>query len=487
MGSFLSQGKNSYFWFLLGYLADENVYIKDSSLIPYTPSKTQTYVAFYPQFYNAEDPQKLSFEINGIPSAYALITDPSGLVYFDIKTPKGRFELVTRAPNGMVLNREIFFAKNYAMLLAVMAQGYEDREAEIQANYADVRFSEIRSGRLYDVLGVQFDFPPPPGWPVAKYRAAILGGCGPGFIKSFFHGSTKKGVADTIKSITCEDPQILPARRGIRWVVRNRSNSFPTDPTARGFFITARNSTRTFTAPHYRAFLASRNWWANAADIVVTGSRRDVLSESTVRNSNSYFECPVAEPFNLDGLSLRFSIQDLGDLGNIRFFDTVFPLGTSTAALAAAAIVAQNPTVPTDDFYLNDAIYATPSGKLRIGVYPKTGKSFRVSFPSGTAMAQLGILVGAGTDVSNDHLDNPWLITGTLALDDADTPITTGFTIFESTGEIVWDPSTAANTSIPAAGKVLNAAYTYEMRREILAMVGKVQHVNSVIQFEWAS
>jgi hypothetical protein len=481
MGAFLTSDKNGYYWILLSYLADENIYVTDTTLLPNTPSKLQTYVDFYPELYNPVLPQKLTFEINEVPVAYAIITSPSGMVYVDIGVPLGRFTLVTKNAAGDVLRTESYNAKNYAMFLGVMAQSYNERRTDIEANMADQKFQEMRSGRVYNILGAYFDFPPPPGWDVAKYRAAVLGGCGPGFISSFFHGTTKEGVTGTIKSITCEDPTVGPAQGGVRWVVRNQANSNPTDPGAKGFFVTSQaNIGHAFTPPHYRAILASELWWANAVDVTVNGSTMVVPDEQIVKLTNSYIEAPISGPFDLAGLTLQFSIEEVGDPSTKLTYNTSFPLPTTDAFMAAADIVAQNPT-------LTDAVHGSIDGLLRIGVYPVAGKTFRITITAGTALPVLGWKVGDSADVAPDQLANPWLTTP-VGLTVGAVTFTDGvdFVSIPATGEIVWLASTSINIGVPPAGTVMDAAYTYQMRREIIKEVELVKHINDVIRYQWA-
>lgn len=481
MGAFLTNDKNGYYWILLSYLADENIYVTDTTLLPNTPSKLQTYLDFYPELYNAVLPQKLTFEINGRPVAYAIITNPSGLVYADIGVPLGRFTLVVKDEAGNVLKTESYNAKNYAMFLGVMAQSYDERRTDIEANKADQKFQQMRSGRVYNILGAYFDFPPPPGWDIQKYRDAVLGGCGPGFISSFFHGSTKQGVVDTIKSITCEDPTVGEAQGGVRWVVRTQANSNPSDPSTKGFFITSQaNIGHVFTPPHYRAILASELWWANAVDLTVNGSSMVVTDEQIVKLTNSYIEAPIAGPFDLQGMTLQFSVEEVGDPSTKLTYNTSFPLPTTDAYMAAADIVAANPT-------LTDAVHGSVDGLLRIGVYPVAGKTFRITITAGTALPSLGWRVGDSVDVAPDQLANPWLTTP-VSITVGATTFTDGinFVSEPSTGEIVWFPSTAINIGVPPAGTVMNASYTYQMRREITKEVELVKHINDIIQYEWA-
>jgi hypothetical protein len=480
MGAFLTNDKNGYYWILLSYLADENIYVTDTTLLPNTPSKLQTYVDFYPELYNAVLPQKLVFEINGQPAAYALVTNPSGMVYADIGVPLGRFTLVTKDEAGNVLKTESYNAKNYAMFLGVMAQSYDERRTDIELNKADQKFQQMRSGRVYNILGAYFDFPPPPGWDVQKYRDAVLGGCGPGFISSFFHGSTKRGVVDTIKSITCQDPTVGQAQGGVRWVVRNQANSNPTDSGTKGFFVTSQaNIGHVFTAPHYRAILASELWWANAVDLTVNGSSMGVTDEQVMKLTNSFIEAPISGPFDLQGLNLQFSIEDVGDPSTKAIYNTSFPLPTTNAYMAAADILAANPM-------LTDAIHGSVDGLLRIGVYPVAGKTFRITIVGGTALSALGWKPGQSVDVSPDQLANPWLTTpvtitiGAMVFTDG-----IDFVSVPETGEIVWFPSTAINIGVPPAGTVMNAAYTYQMRREITKEVELVKHIDSIINYRW--
>ncbi len=490
MGAFLSANKNGYYPFLLSYLADKNVYLKDQTLIPYTPSRLQTYVDFYPELYNPALIETLSLEINGTLIAQALVNHPAGMVYANIPVPKGKFRMVTRRSDGEIIKIETYNAKNFAMFVGAMAQSYNERLTEINATKADQRFSTIRTGRLYPVLGVMFGFVPPAGWPNSKYRAAILGGCGPGFTSSFFDGATKKGVEDTIESITCQAPVVLPPRRGVRWSVRSSANSNPNDPSVTGFFVRSLANTSPsdpdlgFVAPHHRVSLASLDWWSEAVDIQVPGSERTVgisdAPEEVHRQTESYLQASLTGPFDLQGRTLQFSIEEIGDPTTKILYNTVFPLPTTDAALAAAAILAANPS-------LTSAIYASADGHLRIGVSPQAGKMFRITITAGNSLDVLGLALGDTADVKPDQLDNPFIKASTFVLTDGVTTFVDGvdFNLIPETGQIVWLPSTALNMAVPAAGTTLGASYTYQMRREIVGMVDKVRDVNSIVRWEW--
>ncbi len=479
MGAFLVDGKGGSYWFLLSYLQGKKIYTNDAGVLPYTPDKAHTYVDYYPSLFQRYQGQKFTFTVNGKLVGECVLNDPSGIVYADIAVPRGKFTLVTVSPGGDTLKTETWRATNYAMFISVMAQSYEERRAEIELVKTDQDFLQIRSGRLYPVLGTMFGFPPPPGWPVEKYRAAILGGCGPGFIKAFFDGSTKAGVAGVIKSITCQDPVIAPANDGVRWVVRDEANVDPADPILEGFFVVDDGSVEVFNPPQYRAMLASESWWANAVEISVPGSQRAVVAEQLIKTTDSFLEVPIPVTSDVQGKDLRFSVEEEGNPSSRRYYYTFFPLPTINSAQAAANIIASNPT-------LTPAVYATAAGKLRLGVAPVAGKTFLLTILSGTSLNLLGLNPGDSTHISPDKLANPWLVT-LVSISDGVSTFVDGvdFTSISETGELIWNPSTAANTGVPKAGAILTASYTYQMRREIQDMVSKVAHVSSVINFGW--
>ncbi len=477
MGTFLTSNKSGYFWFLMGYLQDKNVYVNDARILPYTPGKLQTYVDFHPQFPVGT---RLSFEINGNVAGYANIVDATGFVYVDISVPKNRFDLVTKDPAGNMVRTDSFVAKNYAMFIGVMAQSYDERRASVELIKADQRFQQMRSGRLYQNLGVLFDFPPPPGWTVAKYRAAILGGCGPGFISSFWYGGTQRGIVDTIKSITCQDPQILPPQAGIRWVVRNRANSFPTDPTKRGFFVTDLAGMGTlFTPPHYRALVMGQIYEASASRIIVPGSTVTVSNETIMKRTNSFLEGRTPGPYDLSGKTFQFSIEEVGVPATLAVYTVSFPLPTTNATMAASTIR----TVTG----LTDAVHASPTDLLRLGVYPEYAKTIRITVLGGTAIQDLGFYAGDSADVSCDALANP-NVDGNVLLEWNGYLYVHGvdFGVDPLTGEVCWMPSTSLIITVPPAGAALLASYQYRMIREIEHEVDLVRGVNDIIEYDFA-
>ncbi len=52
MGSFFTPGKNEYYWRLLEFLQDSNVYDNDLRVLPYTPSRLQDYTDLFPELFN---------------------------------------------------------------------------------------------------------------------------------------------------------------------------------------------------------------------------------------------------------------------------------------------------------------------------------------------------------------------------------------------------------------------------------------------------
>jgi hypothetical protein len=481
MGAFLLPGKNGCYWTLLSYLQDGNTYISDNSLIPYTPNKLQTYTSFFPELWVDGITTTLSFWINGTLRGHANIFDATGMVYLDVIVPEGPFTLEIKNAKNEIISTEVFNAKNYAMFLDVAAQSYDERRNAIELLKADQNFQEMRSERLWNNIGCFFEFPPPPGWPADKYRAVLLGGCGPGFIKSFFYGGTLKGIVDTIKSITCQDPVVGEAQGGIRWFVRDDAHTDPANPGAEGFFITSdANLAATFTPPQYRAVMASEDYWDNAASISVIGATRTITDEEFIKSSDSFIECKVPEPYNLDGLTLQFSIEEVGVDNTLVTYSTSFPMPTRTAQDAANAILAANPT-------LTGAIHGSTEGFLRIGVQPEAGKVFRVTILGGSALVALGWGAGDSAEISPDSLANPW-VTGNVAVLEGTTSFVQGvdYVVDAARGQIIWFASTSSNIGVPASGTSMTASYIYQMRREIEKAVSLVKRATDIIEFTWS-
>jgi len=490
MGSFMTSDKSGYFWFLLGYLQDNNIYVRDNRLLPYTPGKPQTYVDFYPQFYGETPTAKVTFKINGQQVAQALVSQVSGIVYADIPVQLGKFTLTTWLGTAL-LKTEEFISKNFAMLLGVQAQSYNERLADLQAVAANQSFQTIQSDSLYGVVGANFSFPPPPGWTPQQYRDALLGGCGPGILAAALMGTTQGAISAAVEAVTCQPPQIGPIFGGNRWTVRNRANTFPSNPAVKGFYVTSRaDSGHVFVAPHYRAVTGSELWWSKAVSIAVPGSQRTVVKEVFQKQTNSFLQAGLAEPFVLDGATLTFSVAQVGNPDLTLTYSTVFPIGTSTAALAAAAIIAQNSslaTIPTN----TDPIYAN-NGYLRIGVQSQFGIVFRITAMGGTSLPILGWVAGQSADSACEQLANPWIVYAPLAftlinlyLPDG-TPINArNYNLDATTGSISWVASSFAEENVPVMGSTLLASYTYEMRREVLKLVSDVQETNDELYFSW--
>jgi hypothetical protein len=150
-----------------------------------------------------------------------------------------------------------------------------------------------------------------------------------------------------------------------------------------------------------------------------------------------------------------------------------------TAAQVAAEIVAQNPS-------LTSAVYGA-AGKVRIGVPAESGKVFRITIVSGTSLDQLGLVPGQSVEVAPDLLANPWLTTPVVITDGVTTWVDgVDFDSIIDTGEIVWKPSSLAFPNQPLAGSILQASYSYQMRREVEALVNRVKQSTDIVQLEWA-
>ncbi len=324
MGSFYTPDKGGYYWTLISYLADRNVWIKDRTLLPYTPNRTQIYTDLFPDLYSGNPyyPTVLSVWINDTLVGYSFVTNPAGLFYLPLPVPKDNFKLEVRDEFGTrVLKTEFWNAKNYAMFLGVTAQSLEERRVDLELLKADQRFQTIRTGRLFSVVGEFFDFPPPPGWTDDEYRHAILGhspDC-PGFVKSFFRGASRKGVVDTIKSITCSPVVVQRAKDVITWVLYDDANApNPTDPGAEAWFLTDdANLNYPFVLPNQQIALLDNDFFNKAAVLSIDGSLRSVPAESVAKGTDSFVEASVVEPFDLAGLTLDISIEVLNSPGTL--------------------------------------------------------------------------------------------------------------------------------------------------------------------------
>ncbi len=402
--------------------------------------------------------------------------DSDGFFSAKVSVPLGDFTLTVKDINGAIKKQEIYTAKYYAMFLEVAAQSYEERLVAIRQAKEDLDYSTIRSERLYPVVGVNFDFPPPPGWTAEMYRHTLLGhspDC-PGFTSAFFYGGTTRGIVEVIKSITCSDVVVSAAQAGERWVVfDNTHKPDPTDPTnPDSWFV---SDTNNIDAPNHRIFLFDNFYPYSTVRLTISGAQRTIVDESVLKATNSYIESPRSQDFDLNGKTLKFSFETLGESRSSVSYQTTFGAIT-TAADAAAAILAQNPT-------LSNAVYAE-SGKLRIGLAPASGKVYRITMLAGTALESFGFSVGQSADVAPDILNNPWQITPVILTDGVNTFVDgVDFVSVPQTGEIVWNPSSATQTNIPAAGAVLLASYTYLMRREIEAAVNLVKSFETTVEF----
>ena len=481
MGSFFTPGKNEYFWRLTEYLKDKNVYITDRRLIPYTPDKLIDYMDTFPQEYVVFPKKQLDVYIHNVLVGQGILNDPTGTFLVQIPIPLGSFDLEVRDPiDGRVINRELYISKNYAMFFDVQAQSMEESRVAMEQNKKDIDYETIRTGRVFPNLGEYFDFPPPPGWSTDKYRMAIIGGlpdC-PGFRRSFFYGGTIRGVVETIQSITCQVPTVGPVQEGERWTVFDRGIINPTDAASPdAWFVSDADD---IPAPNKRALVMERDYIRNSVRIVIPGAQRSVSNEDVYKATNSFLEGPSAGPFALAGKTLTFRTEDLSNPHSFETFVTTFTAGATSAALAAAEILVQNPSLTT-------AVHGSTGDRLRLGVVPQAGKTFKITAVSGTAMVDFGFNPGKSAQVAPDILANP-NHTGpvTLTYQGIFYVENTDFTIVEATGEIVWRASSALFAIAPIKGAVFQATYDYFMKREIEKMVNMVKPVSTELELVYA-
>lgn len=473
MGSLYTPGKNEYFWSMLSYLQDDNVYDNDRRVVPYTPSTLQTFADLYPTLSIGT---VLFVYINGIKVSQGQVINADGFFSAKVSVPLGDFTLTVRDSVGNTVRQQLFVGKNYATFLEISAQSYEERRVAIQQVKEDLDFSTIRSEKLYPVIGVLFDFPPPPGWPVDMYRNALIGdggGC-PGFTSSFFKGGTLQGIIDTIKSITCSTVTVSPVQNGERWVIFDAADApSPTDPTSPdGWFLSDADNV---PEPNKRILVMDGAYPYSTVRLTIADSARVVVNENVLKGTDSFIESPRSQAYVLNGKTLSFSVEEVGDPSTKSVYATTFGAST-TAAQAASDILAQNPT-------LTSAVYAS-GGRLRIGISPEAAKVKRITVISGTSLSEFGFIAGISADVAPDTLSNPYPTTAVSLTFGIFTYVQgVDFTIVQNTGEIVWVPSNAVNTTIPPKGSLLLASYTYQMRREIFSMVDKVKQSNIDIEY----
>ena len=481
MGNLFTNGKNEYYWRLMSYLQDENVYVSDRRVVPYTPALLQDYVDFFPQLYTAFPVTTLSLFINNKLIGYGTLNDPSGLFYLKVSVPKGAFTLQVKNALGDVLRTEFYNAKNYAMFMEVAAQSYADRRVQIEQLYKDLSYDTLRSERVYPVVGAFFGFLPPPGWTNQQYRDAVLGDgadC-PGFVSSFFQGGSRLGFIDTIKSITCDTVTLGAVQNGDRWVVFDDANApSPTDTlSADAWFVSDADD---IPAPNHRVLVMSDDYIASAVAVTISGATRVVVDERVFKSTNSYLESPVAEAYVLAGKTFTFAVGEAAlPTSMATKYTTTFGALTTTAAQAAADILAQNPA-------LTSAVYAT-SGRLRLGVAPVDGVVQSITAVSGSALGDLGFYQGQFIDVGSDTLANPYSSTTVSIVYGAFTFIEgVNFAVDQASGAILWNPSSLAEPNIPPAGAVMQASYSYVMRREIETMAEKAKDPSLTVEYIYA-
>jgi hypothetical protein len=231
---------------------------------------------------------------------------------------------------------------------------------------------------------------------------------------------------------------------------------------------------------------SSENWWSNTAFVKVNGSRRQVQDEVLYKQTDSFIQSGFAGPDpNLAGMTLVFSVAVVGNPSLTKTYSTVFPAGTINASQMATAIAAQNPTLQANCIY-------SSNGFLRIGVAPQFSQVFQITILSGSILPVVGWTAGQSVQVACDQLANQWVGVGSMGLPvvlvDANGHTWTvgvDFELDEPSGQLAWMPSSATEPNLPPMGTLLYASYFYQMRREILKLVGDIQNTNDNLIFSW--
>lgn len=496
-GSFFGAGKNEYYWRLLSALSPDT-YITDKTTLPYTPDNWLTYTIFLPQYASTPpDPETILYlYIDGLLINSAKVAYTTGFTYFpSVAIPKSNFNLQLRTSAGSVVINEYYNGKNYALFPYVAAQSYEDRLVELQKIQVNSSFSTMQSSAVPDLIGNFFDFPIPAGWTSSEYRETILGGPNsPGFVKSFLNATTYKGVVDTIKSVTRQDPVISPVLGGYRWVIFDSAQAYPYGSNPNAWFIADNSSP--ITLPNHRIVLTTTEYINNTVHVTVVGSTRTIPStpsgpkEGVIKRTDSFVEAKNPGLYaQLPNTTLTFWIRNVSDPTKDLSYYTKFSPTTTTAAQAAFDILTQNPSLQvTSAVDPNNTIYAY-NNKLRIGVSPIAGVTQQIQIYSGTSIPVFGWTSGQTAEVSTDVLAN------TYALDPPGISLTyvgiiytqgVDFTYLPTTGEIVWKGSCIFYPNIPPAGATYEAAYTYQMRREVQRAIEQVKESPLSIEYEWA-
>lgn len=501
MGAFLYPGnKESYLRFLASLSPD--VYVTDKTAIPY--SQNLTYFANLPQYEGAT----LTVYINDARVGFETVAQGGIFTIANLPIPFGNFNLQVRTPENKLLLNEFYNSKNYALFFAVAAQSYDDdrlvrlqevkNDLDWQTVQPDGSIGTIATSSLSTDVAPYFDFPAPPGWDSNKYRQTLLGGCGPGFVKSFLHGTTKKGVKDTIASITCQTPLVGQVLDGYRWVIFEESQApDPTDTTlVDSWFIDSDSWLPSGSAPveappsnNHQIVMVTESYIVNTALVKVLNSTRTISNpnpELVFKKTNSFIQSKNPEPYDLDAQQLIFQVPDPANTSLTKTVITTFSGNGLTAAQVVNQILTSNPSLVATPNPNLTPIYDV-GGYVRIGTTPQYGKTLTVKIVSGSALTNLGWTAGDSIQVSSDTLENAYATTPVTVTQNAINYVQgTDFTYIFNTGEIIWKPSCVDYPNIPVAGTQYAATYTYQMRREIIKAVEEVKESTSSIEYEWA-
>ena len=473
MGTFLCPGKDYHYWNLVNTRYGKNVFTTDKSLIPYVSKGVLDYVDLYPELYNPSGFNVLTVYINGQKVGQAWISSPSGLFYLPIRPPRKKFILTVVNAQAQILKREYYNAKREAWGIAVQAQSYNFRDIQLQYVARNQVLATLADGEIYPQFGVFFGFPPPPGWPIAMYRNAVLGdgGAHPGFINSFLKGGSAKGFCDTISSITGQPVTLGPVLGGKRWQIFDPAHApNPATPGPNSWYLC--NSPSQVPVGGNQIQLLSPPFVRRSIQATIPGSYRTISNENVLKTSDSFIQGANQETFPaLPGTSLSFSINGIN-------YSTIFGASTTTAAQAAADIRAQNPS-------LTAAVYAV-GGNLRIGTAPISGEEIPIVINAGSSLPILGFVAGQLAEVSADQIANPNQVGGVNVTWNAITYTqNSDYSVDLVNGRIVWSPSTAVN-NLPPMGSTYQISYTYIMAREILFVANQVKDpsINVVFNFQ---
>lgn len=211
MGTFYTNGKNSYYFSLISSLCDSNIFRKDPTVLPFTPNLPQTFVDFVP----LTSGTLLDVFLGGqymLTTAVQPTSDSAvGRITFDLTLPYTRgtdFSLTLNLHNSSTPFKTLGFSTwNLYMFYDALAEIMNQKDLQRQQTLDNGVLATAHDSVLYSNFGILFDLQKRLDQTPDQYRDVLSS-----FFIAFLNAGTNKGLDVAIEDLTGVTPTITLAR-----------------------------------------------------------------------------------------------------------------------------------------------------------------------------------------------------------------------------------------------------------------------------------